>query len=92
VRASAQLLMHTHYLIRFLICRELGRLLSSTSAIQATMAVTDKGLAQSNKSPHGPNATPVRNEIAHIREVNGDRLVRGRLECGDVMGILQGRN
>jgi hypothetical protein len=34
---------------------------------------------------------PVRNEIAHVREVSGDRLVRARLACGDVMGMLQAR-
>jgi hypothetical protein len=37
-------------------------------------------------------AAPVRNEIARVREVSGDRLGRARLACGDVMGVLQGRN
>jgi len=31
---------------------------------------------------------PVRNEIAHIREVEPDRLVRANLACTDVLGML----
>jgi hypothetical protein len=33
---------------------------------------------------------PVRNEIAHIREVDPDRLLRARLACDDVLKMLQG--
>jgi hypothetical protein len=35
---------------------------------------------------------PVRNEIAHVREVSSDRLARARLACGDVLGMLQGKS
>ena len=33
---------------------------------------------------------PVRNEIAHVREVGQDRLMRASVACGDVLTILQG--
>jgi hypothetical protein len=32
---------------------------------------------------------PVRNEIAHVREVDADRLARARLACVDVLGMLR---
>jgi hypothetical protein len=32
---------------------------------------------------------PVRNEIAHVREVPQDRLQRASLACGDVLGMLK---
>ena len=32
---------------------------------------------------------PVRNEIAHVREVERDRLLRASVACGDVLGMLQ---
>jgi hypothetical protein len=32
--------------------------------------------------------TPVRNEIAHVREVSQDRLQRANLACGDVLRML----
>jgi hypothetical protein len=32
---------------------------------------------------------PVRNDIAHVREVNRDRLLRASLACTDVLGMLQ---
>ena len=31
---------------------------------------------------------PVRNEIAHVREVAPDRLLRATVACGDVLGLL----
>ena len=34
---------------------------------------------------------PVRNEIAHVREVDNDRLLRATLACADVLEMLQGR-
>jgi hypothetical protein len=34
---------------------------------------------------------PVRNEIAHVREVDPDRLLRASVACADVMKMLQGR-
>jgi hypothetical protein len=34
---------------------------------------------------------PVRNEIAHVREVDRDRLLRASLACADILGMLQGR-
>lgn len=33
---------------------------------------------------------PVRNEIAHVREVEQDRLLRASLACGDVLEMLRG--
>ena len=33
---------------------------------------------------------PVRNEIAHVREVDRDRLLRANLACSDVLKMLQG--
>jgi len=33
---------------------------------------------------------PVRNEIAHVREVEQDRLLRANLACGDVLEMLRG--
>jgi hypothetical protein len=33
---------------------------------------------------------PVRNEIAHVREVDPDRLMRASVACADVLRILQG--
>jgi hypothetical protein len=33
---------------------------------------------------------PVRNEIAHVREVTSDRLLRATVACGDVLGLLSG--
>jgi hypothetical protein len=33
---------------------------------------------------------PVRNEIAHVREVAPDRLLRATVACGDVLGLLSG--
>jgi hypothetical protein len=33
---------------------------------------------------------PVRNEIAHVREVEQDRLQRANLACGDVLAMLRG--
>src|SRR5262245_37862979 len=32
---------------------------------------------------------PVRNEIAHVREVDADRLLRTRVACGDVLAMLK---
>jgi hypothetical protein len=34
---------------------------------------------------------PVRNEIAHVREVGRDRLLRASVACADVLEMLQGR-
>ncbi len=34
---------------------------------------------------------PVRNEIAHVREVEQDRLLRATVACADVLAMLQGR-
>jgi hypothetical protein len=34
---------------------------------------------------------PVRNEIAHVREVDRDRLLRTTVACSDVLGMLQAR-
>ena len=31
---------------------------------------------------------PVRNEIAHVREVAPDRLLKATVACGDVLGLL----
>ena len=31
---------------------------------------------------------PVRNEIAHIREVSPDRLLRANVACGDVLALI----
>jgi hypothetical protein len=33
---------------------------------------------------------PVRNEIAHVREVERDRLLRASVACGDVLEMLRG--
>ena len=32
---------------------------------------------------------PVRNEIAHVREVEPDRLMRATVACNEVLGMLQ---
>jgi hypothetical protein len=32
---------------------------------------------------------PVRNEIAHVREVAQDRLMRATLACNDVLAVLK---
>jgi hypothetical protein len=34
---------------------------------------------------------PIRNEIAHVREVDQDRLLRASVACADVLEMLQGR-
>jgi hypothetical protein len=34
---------------------------------------------------------PVRNEIAHVREVNRDRLLRANVACTDVLEMFQGK-
>ena len=34
---------------------------------------------------------PVRNEIAHVREVDHDRLLRATVACNDVLEMVQGR-
>ncbi len=34
---------------------------------------------------------PVRNEIAHVREVDRDRLLRASVACADVLEMVQGR-
>jgi len=34
---------------------------------------------------------PVRNEIAHVREIDRDRLLRASVACADVLEMLQGR-
>ena len=34
---------------------------------------------------------PVRNEIAHVREVNRDRLLRASVACTDVLEMLNAR-
>ena len=34
---------------------------------------------------------PVRNEIAHVREVERDRLLRASVACADVLEMVQGR-
>jgi len=34
---------------------------------------------------------PVRNEIAHVREVGRDRLLRASVACADVLEILRGK-
>ena len=34
---------------------------------------------------------PVRNEIAHVREVDRDRLLRASVACNDVLEMVQGR-
>jgi hypothetical protein len=33
---------------------------------------------------------PVRNEIAHVREVGPDRLLRATVACADVLDLIQG--
>jgi hypothetical protein len=33
---------------------------------------------------------PVRNEIAHVREVDRDRLLRASVACTDVLEMLKG--
>lgn len=33
---------------------------------------------------------PVRNEIAHVREVAPDRLLKATVACGDILGLLSG--
>lgn len=33
---------------------------------------------------------PVRNEIAHVREISPDRLQRASLACRDVLGLIVG--
>ena len=33
---------------------------------------------------------PVRNEIAHVREVERDRLLRANLACNDVLAMIRG--
>lgn len=33
---------------------------------------------------------PVRNEIAHVREVERDRLLRAKLACSELMGMIRG--
>ena len=33
---------------------------------------------------------PVRNEIAHVREVERDRLLRASVACANVLEMLQG--
>jgi hypothetical protein len=35
---------------------------------------------------------PVRNEIAHVREVGPERLLRASLACSDVLEMLKSRN
>jgi hypothetical protein len=35
---------------------------------------------------------PVRNEIAHVREVDRDRLLRADLACADVLEMLKGKS
>ncbi len=35
---------------------------------------------------------PVRNEIAHVREVEPDRLLRANLACADVLAMLHGKS
>lgn len=32
--------------------------------------------------------TPVRNEIAHVREVSPDRLQKANVACGDVLAMI----
>ena len=34
---------------------------------------------------------PVRNEIAHVREVDRDRLLRASVACADLLEMLQGK-
>jgi hypothetical protein len=34
---------------------------------------------------------PVRNEIAHVREVDRDRLLRASVACADVLEMLRGQ-
>jgi hypothetical protein len=34
---------------------------------------------------------PVRNEIAHVREIDQDRLLRASVACADVLEMLKGR-
>jgi hypothetical protein len=34
---------------------------------------------------------PVRNEIAHVREVSPERLQRANVACGDVLGMISGQ-
>ncbi len=33
---------------------------------------------------------PVRNEIAHVRDVEEDRLLRAKLACSDVLEMIRG--
>jgi hypothetical protein len=35
---------------------------------------------------------PVRNEIAHVREVTPDRLMKATVACNDILGLLGGRS
>ena len=34
---------------------------------------------------------PVRNEIAHVREIDPDRLLRASVACADVVDLLKGK-
>jgi hypothetical protein len=35
---------------------------------------------------------PVRNEIAHVREVAPDRLLKAMVACDDILGLLKGQS
>ena len=43
-----------------------------------------------SRSDPPSHIAPVRNEIAHIREVERDRLLRASVACADVLEMLQG--
>ena len=70
----------------------------------ATPPVSPKDVRQDARTPLGRRAgreaaapvgsrhiAPVRNEIAHVREIDQDRLLRASVACSDVMGMLQKR-
>jgi hypothetical protein len=77
-------------IVDYLYLAQLPQLLFATEAWQAArprfIGVTD---AKQRLHSAISQIAPVRNEIAHVREVDPDRLLRANVACGDVLEILR---
>jgi hypothetical protein len=59
-------------------------------ALSAKSKLSDAADAKQRLQVAIGQIVPVRNEIAHVREVNSDRLLKATVACGDVLGLLSG--
>jgi hypothetical protein len=79
-------------IVDYLYLGQLPRLLFDADVQQATRSHFSKGQEDAKQRLLAAvgQIAPVRNEIAHVREVDRDRLLRASVACTDVLEMLHG--